>query len=80
METPQKLQTMRETMDDILSFISWGNLANKYFDKSSSWLYQKMNGKDGNGKPTQFTESEKEILRGALCDLADRLRRASEQV
>ena len=34
----------------------------------------------GNKKPTEFSEAEKLILRGALTDLADRIRRAADGI
>lgn len=50
------------------------------FGKSSSWLYHKMDGRDGNGKPTSFTPEEAEKLKGALLDLSDRIRRAADTI
>lgn len=54
METLQseKTKTMKEQMNDILLSISWGELARTYFTKSASWFYHKMDGRDGNKKPT----------------------------
>lgn len=73
-------QTMRAQMADISTSISWGMLAQTYFDKSASWFYHKLNGIDGNGKPTQFSSEEKEQLQGALFDLSNRIRRAAEGI
>ncbi|MBQ8277927.1 MAG: DUF5053 domain-containing protein [Bacteroidaceae bacterium] len=70
--------SVKQRMADVLVSISWGDVARRYFGKSPSWLYHKMNGTDGNGRPTDFTPAEAEQLRGALCDLSDRLRRAAE--
>ena len=72
--------TMKERMQDLLTAISWAELSRTYFGKSNSWLYHKMNGIDGNGKPTAFTDEELQTLKGALVDLADRIRRASETI
>lgn len=77
-ETGQK--TMKHKMQDILVSISWGKLAHTYFDKSASWFYHKMDGRDGNGNPTEFNLEERIKLKGALCDLADRIRRAADQI
>ena len=73
-------QTMRAQMADISTSISWGMLAQTYFDKSASWFYHKLNGIDGNGKPTQFSSEEKEQLQGALFDLSNRIRKAAEGI
>lgn len=72
--------TMKKKMEDILLSISWRDLANHYFEKSGSWLYHKLDGIDGNGKPTEFTEEEKFMLKGALTDLADRIRRTADSI
>ena len=72
--------TMKKQLEDLLISISWRDLANRYFEKSGSWLYHKLDGVDGNKKPTEFTEEEKYQLKGALIDLADRIRRAAETI
>ena len=72
--------TMKKKMEDILLSISWRDLANRYFEKSGSWLYHKLDGIDGNGKPTEFTEEEKFMLKGALTDLSDRIRRTADSI
>ena len=60
--------------------ITWSKIANKYFGKSSSWLYHKLNGVDRNGKPTEFTLEEREQLSNALFDFAERVRKSAEKV
>lgn len=71
---------MRQRMRDISLCISWREIANNYFKKSSSWLYHKLDGIDGNGGIGGFTPEEAETLYGALNDTADRLRRAAEKI
>ena len=66
---PVGQQTMKQKMADLLVAISWADLSRTYFGKSNSWLYHKMNGIDGNGKPTEFTFEEQAQLKGALFDL-----------
>lgn len=72
--------TMRSKMQDLLVAISWADLSRNYFGKSSSWLYHKLDGRDGNGKPTAFTPEETVILKGALTDLSERIRRAADSI
>lgn len=55
-------------------------MAWQYFNKSSSWLYHKLDGIDGNGGKGGFTPEEVQQLKGALCDVADRLRRAADSI
>lgn len=72
--------TMKQKLSDLLVAISWADLSRTYFGKSNSWLYHKMNGIDGNNKPTEFTDEELITLRGALFDLSSRIRNAAEQI
>lgn len=73
-------ETMKAQLSDLLISISWADLANRYFNRSGSWLYHKLDGIDGNKKPTAFTDEECEQLRGALIDLSDRIRRAADSI
>lgn len=81
-QQPQKvlIGDMKKRCEDILLAISWRELANNYFQKSSSWFYHKMDGIDGNGGKGGFTPAEAEHLKGALCDLSDRIRRCADAI
>ncbi len=70
----------KQKLSDIILDINIAKVANRYFGKSSGWLYHKFNGIDGNGKPTDFTPEELRQLKGALCDLADRIRKAADNL
>lgn len=35
--------------NDILLDVTWAKIAKRYFGKSPSWMYNKLNGTDGNG-------------------------------
>ena len=74
------METMKSKMDDILMFLSWGEISEEYFGRSRSWIYQKMNGNLKNGTPTAFTDEEKEKLRSALTDLAGRIINAAKEI
>lgn len=65
MENPIKQQ-----LDDILLTVSWREVSNQYFGKSSAWLYQKLDGVDDKGNPCELTQAEQESLKQALYDLA----------
>lgn len=80
MEIVINQKTVKQQMQDILVAVSWGDIARIYFKKSPSWLYHKMNGIDGNGKRTDFTPEEIENLKGALCDLSQRIRKCAETI
>ena len=72
-ERRELVQNMRQKISDISVEISWMAIANQYFGRSSSWLYHKLDGKNGNGGPGGFTKEEAEQLRSALLDLANRI-------
>lgn len=72
--------TVKQQLGDILMMVSWREIARQYFGKSSSWLYHKMDGIDGNGGKGNFSLAEKAQLKGALCDMADRLRAAADKI
>ena len=72
--------TMKAQLADILLAVSWSDLSRTYFGKSNSWLYHKLDGVDGNKKTTEFTVEERFQLKGALTDLADRIRRAADGI
>ncbi len=70
----------KQKLSDILVAVSWRDIARTYFGKSSSWLYHKLDGIDGNGGVGGFTLEERQQLKRALCDLSDRIRRASDSL
>nr|DAR05751.1 MAG TPA: protein of unknown function (DUF5053) [Caudoviricetes sp.] len=76
----EQKQTMLQLLDDIVDDVSWGRLSQEYFGKSSSWMYNKLHGRDGNGGVGEFTPTEKEQLQGALYDIAERIRKAASTI
>lgn len=62
--------------------VSWREIARRYFGKSSSWFYHKLNERDvnGYGKPECFSEEELLLLKGALTDISDRLRKTADSL
>lgn len=71
---------MKKRTEDINLAISWRELARTYFNRSSSWLYHKMDGIDGNGGVGGFTADEAKTLKEALYDLSDRIRRCADTI
>lgn len=65
--------TIKLQMQEVSNVISLSYLAKRYFNKSRSWLYQRMNGNVVNGKPARFTEEELETLNKALKDISEKL-------
>ena len=72
--------TVSTQLQDIRLDITWSNIARRYFNKSASWLYNKMNGIDGNGGAGDFTYEEKIQLKKALHDFAERVQKAADGI
>lgn len=80
LKQPYVITDMKKKLKDILMIVSWRELSNTYFHKSSSWFYHKMDGIDGNGGQGGFSETEALQLRGALIDMSERLRKAADEI
>jgi hypothetical protein len=76
----ERTKTMKSKLMDIALDISWAKIAQKYFGKSTGWLYHKLDGKDSHGNDIDFTEKEKVQLREALLDLSERIAKAAENI
>jgi hypothetical protein len=72
------VDTAKKQLESILLDISWGRLARDYFCRSASWIYHKLDGIDGNGGEGDFTDEEKEVLRNALFEISERIRKAAQ--
>ena len=68
----------RAKLNDILVSVSWGEIAINYFGQKNSWLYHKLDAEAGSEEG--FTEEELFKFKGALCDLADRIRRDADSL
>ncbi|MDR1610827.1 MAG: DUF5053 domain-containing protein, partial [Candidatus Symbiothrix sp.] len=71
---------LRQELSDIILDISWAKIAKRYFDKSPSWIYHKIDGIDGNGKPTVFLIEERVEFKNALYDLSERIRNTANKI
>ena len=65
--------TIRERLGPVLPYLSVSKLSMDYFNKSSSWFYQRLNGNKIHGKVCRFTDKELETLDMALKDISQRL-------
>ncbi len=71
---------VRDLLAEVLPMVSVANLSKKYFGKSASWFYQRMNGNIVHGKPAKFTPAEMDTLSRALDDLSERFSRTSKRL
>lgn len=65
--------TIRKRLEPVLPYLSVSKLSKDYFNKSSSWFYQRLNGNKIHGKVCRFTDKELETLDMALKDISQRL-------
>ncbi|WP_278624976.1 DUF5053 domain-containing protein [Parabacteroides gordonii] len=65
--------TIRERLEPVLPYLSVSKLAKDYFNRSSSWFYQRLNGNKIHGKVCRFTDKELETLDLALKDISQRI-------
>lgn len=70
----------KSRLSDILVEVSWREIARKYFGKSSSWLYHKLDGIKGDGSEGGFSPEETLKLKNALNDLASRITFAASKL
>lgn len=70
----------KSRLSDILVEVSWREIARRYFGKSSSWLYHKLDGIKGDGSEGGFTAEETIQLKNALNDLASRINTAASKL
>lgn len=71
---------MMDELIGIIPYIKWGNISKDYFGFSRSWIYQRLNGYDGNGNECHFTDAQKETMRSALRDLARKLNDTADMI
>ena len=77
-EVDKKIDSMEENaiklqLQEIAEIVSLSYLAKKYFNRSRSWLYQRLNGNIVNGKPARFTEEELATFNNALQDISKKI-------
>lgn len=73
--TRQKAQNLRikEQMEAVSEIISMSYIAKTYFNKTKSWLSQRINELNVNGKPASFTDEEIETLNYAFKDISKKI-------
>lgn len=73
-------ETPKQKLKDILLDINISKIANRYFNRSSSWLYHKLDRIDGNCGVDDFSAEELKTLKNGLIDLADRIKCAADKL
>lgn len=68
------MASIKEELNDILMFISWRQFSRSYFNRSSSWIYHKLDGID------PITDSERLKLKESLLSLSERIRNCADSI
>ena len=71
---------LRKKLENILPAVSVSYIANKYFQRTPQWFYQRLNGNIVNGKSASFTADEKKRLHDALIEISNNLNAAASIV
>jgi len=64
---------IKEQMQEISQIVSMSYIASTYFNKTKSWLSQRINELNVNGKPAKFTDEEIETLNTAFQDISRKI-------
>lgn len=65
---------LKMLLNGVDNYLSLSQIAQDYFGKTRSWLYQRLNGAIVNGKPAQFTIEEQQRLADALLDISSKIK------
>jgi hypothetical protein len=66
-------ESVKIQLETVSKIVSLSYISNKYFNKTRTWLYQKINGSNVNGKPAKFTKEEISTLNFALQDIGKKI-------
>ena len=73
-ETKKDIDNIRQQMqEDDYKLLPLSYIAKQYFNKSRSWLYQRINGYPVRGKVYTLNDKEKEIFNIAVQDIARKI-------
>lgn len=68
-----KGMVIKEQLKDSYEILPISYIAKNYFNKSSAWLYQRINGTKVRGRVYTLNEKEKSIFNDALRDIAKQI-------
>lgn len=77
--TIQQQASVRQVLNDVYEEVNWSYLAKNYFGKSRSWLYHKFSGVN-NGVADDFSDIDREKLKYALKDIAQRVNAVADRL
>jgi hypothetical protein len=65
--------SIKMQLEKVSQIVSLSYISRQYFNKTRTWLYQKVNGSTINGKPVKFTPEEISTLNFALQDISKQI-------
>ena len=77
MTKEEALILMQEELNDL---VNYAGIANIYFDKSRSWIIQRLHGNVVNGTRAAFKRDEYSTLVVALRDMSYRLSKVADEI
>lgn len=67
------VDALKLQIKDVYDLLPLAYIAETYFNKSRSWLYQRLNGYRIRGKVYSLNDEEKRIFNAAMLDLSKRI-------
>lgn len=68
-----KILKIKEQLSEMSEIVSMSYIAKTYFNKTRSWMSQRINELDVNGKPVRFSPEELETLNVAFKDISQKI-------
>lgn len=69
-----------QKLGDLAFYLKFGRISKDYFGFTPTWIYQRIGGVDGNGKPCEFTPEQKAIFKDALHDIARKIDNVADSI
>lgn len=71
---------VKEQLGEASQLLNLAYIAKRYFNKDRTWLYQRINQTNVNGKPAAFTEEEIKKLSDSLAEISNKIHQISIQL
>jgi hypothetical protein len=65
--------SVRVQLAQYIEMLPLAYISRCYFNRTKSWLYQRINGNIVNGASAKFTDGEKDVFNSALQDISKRI-------
>ncbi len=72
-ETKAEIETLRDQLGEIYELLPLSYIAETYFGKTKSWLYQRLNGYEIRGHKYTLSAQQKQVFNQACRELGKRI-------